>query len=225
MQKTGWGAWEPLSEFRQTKEGLGPSDQVRRALLPHLIFFPSFDASPRGTAELNWRNEKSFTYSFSSFFLLVTLSPELFLKKKKKVCRGFANNHEVWRRFVNHLFSCSVMSNSLRPHGLQHTWLPCPVSRNLLKLIESVMPSSHLFLCCLPLAFSIFQHQGLFPVSQLFISGGQRIAASVFVLPMNIQGWFLLGLTGLISLQSKGLWRVFSSTTVWKHQFFGPHPS
>jgi len=64
---------------------------------------------------------------------------------------------------------------------------------------------------------------GSFPVSQVFASGGQSIgsAASTSVLPMNIQGWSPLGLTGWISLQPNGLFRVFSSTTVWKHQFFG----
>ena len=73
-----------------------------------------------------------------------------------------------------------------------------------------------------PLAINISQNQGLFPVSWLFTSGGQSIEASASssVLPMNIQGWFLLELTGLISLLSKGLARVFSNTTVWKHQFF-----
>ena len=66
-----------------------------------------------------------------------------------------------------------------------------------------------------------------FSMSQLFTSGGQsiRAKASGSVLPMNIQGWFPLGLTGLISLLFKGLSRVFSSTTIWKHQFFGVHPS
>ena len=68
---------------------------------------------------------------------------------------------------------------------------------------------------------------GSFPMSHLFASGGQRIgaSASVSVLPMNIQGWFPLGLTGLISLQSKELSRVFSNTTIWKHQFSGTHAS
>ena len=68
---------------------------------------------------------------------------------------------------------------------------------------------------------------GSFPKSWLFTSGGQNTAASASatVLPMNIQGWFLLGLTGLISLLSKGLSRVFSSTTSWKHQFFSTQPS
>ena len=64
-----------------------------------------------------------------------------------------------------------------------------------------------------------------FSMSQLFTSGGQRIGASASVFPMNIQGWFPLGLTGLISLQSKGLSKVFSNITVQKHQFFGAQPS
>ena len=77
-----------------------------------------------------------------------------------------------------------------------------------------------------PPAFNLSQHQGLFQC-QLFASGGQRIgaSASAAVLPMNIQGWFPLVLTGLISLMSKGLSRVFSSTTVWKHQFFSAQSS
>ena len=65
-----------------------------------------------------------------------------------------------------------------------------------------------------------FPESGTFPMSQLFASGGQSIGASALVLPMNIQGWVPLGLTGLISLLSKGLWRVFSNTRVRKHQFF-----
>ena len=90
--------------------------------------------------------------------------------------------------------------------------------------IESMMPSNHLILCRLISSCpQSFPASGSFPVSWLFTSGGQSIgvsaAASVF--PMNIQGWFPLGLTGLISLQSKGLSRVLSSTTVQKHQFFG----
>ena len=72
-----------------------------------------------------------------------------------------------------------------------------------------------------------FSASGSFPVSQHFASGGQsiRASASASVLPMNIQGWFPLGLTDLISLQSKRLSRVFSSITVWKHQFFSAQPS
>ena len=70
-----------------------------------------------------------------------------------------------------------------------------------------------------------FLASGFFPMSQLFTSGGQSIRASAAVLPINIQGWFPLGLIGLISLQSKGLSRIFSSTTVWKYQFFSAHPT
>ena len=78
-----------------------------------------------------------------------------------------------------------------------------------------------------PSAFNLAHHQGFFPVSQLFTSGGQSIGASVStsVLPKSIQGWFPLGLTGLISLRSKGLSRVFSSSAVWKHKFFSTQPS
>ena len=74
-----------------------------------------------------------------------------------------------------------------------------------------------------PSAFSLSQHQGLFQMSQLFASGGQssRVSASASVLPMNIQDWFPLGLTGWLPLQSKGLSRVFSNTIVQRHQFFG----
>ena len=100
------------------------------------------------------------------------------------------------------------------------------ISWNFLKLmsIELVMPSNHLILCH-PLLFlpSVFSASGSFPKSQVFASGGQSIGDSVStsVLPKNIQGWFPLGLTGLISLSSKRLLKAFSSTTVWKHQFFG----
>ena len=100
-----------------------------------------------------------------------------------------------------------------------------PISRNLLKLtsIKLVMPSNHLILCCPLLLSSIFPSIRIFPVSQLFKSGGQSIgvSASSSVLPMNTQGWSPSEWTGWISLQSKGLSRVFSNTTVQKHQFFG----
>ena len=93
--------------------------------------------------------------------------------------------------------------------------------------IESVMPSNHPILCCpLLLLPSVFASIRVFSKSQLFASGGQSIgtSASASVLPMNIQGWYPLGLTGLISLLSKGLSGVFSSTTVQKHQFFDTQP-
>ena len=100
------------------------------------------------------------------------------------------------------------------------------VSWSLLKLmsIKSMMPSNPLILCRpLLLLPSIFPSSGSFPMSRLFASDGQSIgvSASASVLPMNTQGWFPLGLTGWISLLSRGLSRVFSNTTVQKHQFFG----
>ena len=95
--------------------------------------------------------------------------------------------------------------------------------------LSDAIPSSHPLSSLSPPAFNLSQHQGLFQESRLLKipSGGQSIgaSASASVLPMNIQGWFPLGLTGLISLQSKGLSRVFSSTTVQKHQFFSAQPS
>ena len=94
--------------------------------------------------------------------------------------------------------------------------------------IESVMPSGHLILCC---PFSScpqsFPASGSFPMNQLFPLGSQSIgvSASASVLPMNTQDWSPLGWTGWISLQSKGLSRLFSNTTVQKHQYFGTQPS
>ena len=122
-------------------------------------------------------------------------------------------------------FSCSVVSNSLQPHELQHIRPPCPTnSRSLPKLMStvSVMPSNHLILCHFFLFLPSFPASGSFPVSQLFASGGQSmgVSASTPVLPMNTQDWSPLGWTGWISLQSKGLSRVFSNTTVQQHQFF-----
>ena len=91
---------------------------------------------------------------------------------------------------------------------------------------DAIQPS-HPLLPLSTLVLSLSQHHGLFPMNWLFASGGQSIgaSASASVLPMNIQGWFPLGLTGLISLQSKGLSGIFSSTTIWKRQFFSPQPS
>ena len=133
-------------------------------------------------------------------------------------------------------FQTEAYTNSVQL--LSHVWLfvtPWTVAHqaspsitnswSLLKLmsIESVMPSNHLILCCpLLLLPSIFPSIWSLPTSQLFVSGGQSIgaSASASVLPMNIQDLFHLGLTGWISLQSKGLSRVFSKTRVQKHQFF-----
>ena len=126
------------------------------------------------------------------------------------------------------LFSCSVMSDSLWPRGMQHARLPCPSPSP--RACSNSCPSSQWYhptisSSVIPFSFC-FQPvpaSGSFQMSQLLESGGQSIGGSALtsVLPMNIQDWFPWGLTGLISLQSKGLSRVFSSTTVQKHQFFG----
>ena len=118
------------------------------------------------------------------------------------------------------------MSNSLRFHGLQHARPPCPsqlpeLTQTHVHWVGDAIQPSHPLLFPSPPAFNLSQHQS-FLKSRLFASGGPSIGASAspLVLPMNIQGWFPLELTGLISLQSKGLSRVFFSTTVQKHQFF-----
>ena len=124
-------------------------------------------------------------------------------------------------------FSRSVVSNSLRPHGQQHTRPSCP-----LPTLEAYSDSCPLSWWCHPTISSSvspfssclqsFPASGSFQMSQFFASGGQSIGISALasVLPMNIQDGFPLGWTGWISLQSKGLSRVFSNTTVQKHQFF-----
>ena len=125
------------------------------------------------------------------------------------------------------LFSCSVVSDSLWPHGLQHTRLSCPllppgVCSNSCLLSRWCHPTISSSVIPFSSCLQSFPASGSFPMSQLFASGGQSIGASASapVLPMNIQDWFPLGWTGCISLQSKGLSRVFSNTTVQKHQFF-----
>ena len=115
-------------------------------------------------------------------------------------------------------FSCSVLSNSLRPHGLQHARLPCPSptpgaysnSCPLHQWCHSTISSSVVPFSCL----QSFPASGSFPMSRLFTSVGQSIGASASVLSMSIEGWFPLGLTGLISLPSKRPSKVFFSTTV-----------
>ena len=121
-------------------------------------------------------------------------------------------------------FSCSVVSTCLWPHGLQHARLPCPsptpgACSNSYPLSRWCHPTISSSLALFSSCLQSFPASGSFPVSQFFTSGGQNIgaSASVSVLPMNIQDWFPLGLIGLISLQSKGLSRVFC--IVQKHQF------
>ena len=139
-----------------------------------------------------------------------------------------------WSWLLDHITVCTVQFShsaeldSLRPHELQHArppclsptpgacWNSCPLSWWCHpSILSSIIPFSS---CPKPLPAS-----GSFPMSQLFAWGGQSIgiSASASVLPMNIQDWFSLGWIDWLSLQSKGLSRVFSNTTVQKHQFFG----
>ena len=119
------------------------------------------------------------------------------------------------------------MSDSLRPHGLQHTTLPCPspttrACSNSCPSSQWCHPITSSSVVPFPSCFQSFPASGSFQMSQFFPSVGRSIgvSASASVLPMNIQDWFPLGSTGLI-FQSKGLSRVFSNTTVQKHQLFG----
>ena len=135
-------------------------------------------------------------------------------------------NFPILRRW---LFSSSVMSSSSGPHELQHARLPCPspsptVCSNTCPLSQWCHPTISSSVVPFSSCHQSFPASGSFPVNWLFASGGQRIRASASVLSVNIQGWFHLGLTSLILL-SKGFWRVFSSTTVWKDPFFGTQPS
>ena len=127
------------------------------------------------------------------------------------------------------LFRRSVVSDSLCPHGLQHTRLPCPspsprVCSNSCPLSQWQHPTTSPSVIPFSSCPQSFPASGSFLMSQLSASGGQSIGASASDLLMNLQDWFPLGLIGL-TLQSKGLSRVFSNTTAQKHQFFGTQPS
>ena len=129
------------------------------------------------------------------------------------------------------LFSHKVMSSSLWPYGLQHTRLPCPslsprVFSNSCPLSQWCHPTITSSIVSFSSCPQFFPATRSFPMNQLFPSSGQSsgTSASSSILPMNIQGWFPLGLTCLISLLCKGVSRVFSSTTVQKHQFFNAQP-
>ena len=120
------------------------------------------------------------------------------------------------------------MSDSLQPHELQHVRLSCPspspqAHSNSCPLSHWCHPTISSSVVPFSSCLQSFPASSCFPMSQFFTSGGQSIgaSASASVLPMTIQDWFPLGLTGWISLQSKGLSRVFSNTTVQKHQLFG----
>ena len=134
----------------------------------------------------------------------------------------------TFNQFSSVQFSCSVMSDSLRPHESQHARPPCPsptprVYLNSCPLSQWCHPAISSSVIPISSCLQSLPASESFPVSQLFAWGGQSIGVSALasVLSMNTQDWSPLGWTGWISLQSKELSRVFSNTTVQKHQFFG----
>ena len=139
------------------------------------------------------------------------------------------HENDSWKSLFHSVqFSGAVVCDPLRPHELQHVRLLCPSPTP--RTCSNSCPSSwwcHPTISSFFVPFSScllsFPASGSFPMSQFFASGGQSIgvSASASVLPMNIRDWFPIGLTGWIFLQSKGLSRVFSNTTVQKHPFFG----
>ena len=140
---------------------------------------------------------------------------------------GCIHNSEIAGSYFSVQFSRSIVSDSLRPHELQHARPPCPSpsprvhsnSRPLSRWCHAAISSSVDPFSSYPQSFPASES---FLMSQLFASGGQSIGVSALAsfLPMNTQDWSPLGWTSWISLQSKGLSRVFSNTTVQKHQFF-----
>ena len=134
----------------------------------------------------------------------------------------------IWLEIISSVqSSSSVVSDSLRPHGLQHTRPPCPsptpgVYSNSCPLSRWCHPTISSSVIPFSSCLQSFPASGSFPMSQFFTSGGQSIgvSSSASVLPMNTQDWFPLGWTGWISLQSKRLSRIFSNMTAQKHQFF-----
>ena len=129
-------------------------------------------------------------------------------------------------------FSCSVVSDCSWSHRLQHARPLCPsptprVYSNSCPLSWWCHPTISSSVICFSFHLQSFPESGAFPVSQFFTSGSQSfgVLASASVLTMNIQDWFPLGLTYLHTLHSSGLSRIFSSTAIWKHEFFGAQPS
>ena len=149
----------------------------------------------------------------NSYVNMVSLSQSIFLYRFKK----FSILTDYWSSVQ---FSSSVVSDSLQPHELQHARPPCPSPTPRVHSDSSQWCHPAISSSVVPFfsRFQSFPASGSFPMSRLFASGGQRIgvSASTSILPVNIQDWFPLGWTVWISLQSKGLSRVFSNTTVQK---------
>ena len=156
-------------------------------------------------------------FSVSLYYVLI-----IFLSRSSYRCSC------DFQDFSSVQFSHSVMSDSLQPHKLQHARPPCPsptpgIYSNSCPSSQWCHPANSSSVIPLSSCPQSLPSSGSFLMSQLFAWGGQSIgvSASAPVLPMNTQDWFPLGWTGWISFQSKGLSRVFSNTTVQKHQFFG----
>ena len=149
-------------------------------------------------------------------------------QKKSKQKRSLGQMVGIENQFSSVHFSHSVMSDFLWPHGLQHARLPCPsptpgAYSNSCPLSRWCNPTTSCSVTRFSSCLQSSPASGSFPMSQFFTSSGQsmKVSASASVLSVNMQDWLPLRLTGLISLQSKGLSRVFFNTTVQKHQFFG----
>ena len=150
---------------------------------------------------------------------------------KTQILHCVHSKHEFWTKdsLLTWISSVQLLSHVwLQPHGLQHARPPCPsptprVYWNSCSLGQWCHPAISSSVIPLSSCLQSFPASGSFPMSQLFTSGGQStgVSASTSVLLMNVQDWFPLGWTGWTSLQSKRFSRVFSNTTVQKHQFFG----
>ena len=163
---------------------------------------------------------KSHSVQFSSWHNS-SLVPK-YIVYSKYIIKDLLNKWVIWKRLL--LFSHSVVSDSLQPHGLQHPRLPCPspspwACSNSCPLSWWYHPTISFSVIPFSSRLQAFPASGSFPMSQFFSSSGQSIEASAtaLVLPINIQGWFHLG-------QSRGLSRIFPKTTVQKGQFFGAQP-
>ena len=169
-----------------------------------------------------------FYFSNLFFMILSYLSSHKQGKSRLTMCGCLCVSVDIYLCIYSYSvqFRCSVVSDSLRPHEPQHARPPCPSlkvhpnSCPLSRWCHPTISSSVIPFSCCP---QFFPASRSFQISQLFTSGGQNtgVLASASILLMNTKDWFPLGWTGCISLQSKGLSRVSSNTTVEKHQFFG----
>ena len=221
---------------------LGKEDSPEKGMATHFTFLAwriAWTEKPGGLQSIrsqrvrhNWSDLEQIKWINRQLKLMVL---SFFLIKHHlgwfsftKTMLVISNHNLIWYFISSVQFSHSVMSDSLLPHESQHARPPCPSPAP--RVYSNPCPSSrwcHPAISSSVVPFSSCPQSlpasGSFPISQLFSSGGQSIgvSASASVLPMNTQDWSPLGWTGWTPLQSKGLSRVFSNTTVQKHQFFG----